>query len=195
MTTDLPFGPTPEDITKYILETYPETDVAEAYAAWFFSLDAEKHFPNFATIVTTDDHDDASDLSRPGVFRLNIGVDRQTFERVATSDAESDYTAYDRLLPHPVYARQLWICILNPSEETFSRPSSRRLPSPTTGSRRRGQGIAARRRASSMRVRQRYRCNTLRGCRSAQRLIGGGERLPHCPRGRQGDAVCHRQRA
>lgn len=120
MSTTLPSGPTPEAIVKYIQKTYPETDVVEAMHAWFFSLDAEKHWPNFATLVTTDEHDDASDLDRPGVFRLNLGVDRATFERVAAADAEPDYTAFDRFLPHPVYARQLWISILNPSDETFT---------------------------------------------------------------------------
>jgi hypothetical protein len=30
-----------------------------------------------------------------------------------------DYAAHDRLLPHPVYAKQLWISILNPSDATF----------------------------------------------------------------------------
>lgn len=120
MTTTLPSGPTPEAITKYILETYPETDVVEAMNAWFFSLDPEKHWPNFATLVTTDEHDDASDLNRPGVFRLNIGVDRPTFERIANADPQPDHAAFDRLLPHPVYAKQLWISILNPSDETFA---------------------------------------------------------------------------
>jgi Family of unknown function (DUF6194) len=120
MSNSLPSGPKPEAIVKYIQETYPETDVVEAMHAWFFSLDAEKHWPDFATLVTTDEHDDASDLDRPGVFRLNIGVDRTTFEHIAAADAQPDYTAFDRLLPHPVYARQLWISILNPSDETFT---------------------------------------------------------------------------
>ena len=111
-------GPDPETITEYIKETYPETVVLEMTGTWFFSLD-EKHWPNFATIVTTDEHDQASNLSRPDVFRLNIGVDRSTFNRVAESAAEPDYTALDQLLPHPVYARQLWISILNPSTTTF----------------------------------------------------------------------------
>jgi len=53
-TTDFP-GPTPETIVSYITDTWPETDVVEAMNAWFFSLDPEKHWPNFATIVTTDD--------------------------------------------------------------------------------------------------------------------------------------------
>ena len=113
-----PSGPDPEAIVDYISRTYPETVVLEMNGTWFFSLD-EKHWPNFATLVTTDEHDQASYLSRAGVFRLNIGVDRPTFRRVAAENETPDYTAFDRLLPHPVYARQLWISILNPSASTF----------------------------------------------------------------------------
>ena len=43
MNTDtMPTGPDPEAITREILERYPETVVAEAMGATFFSLD-EKH--------------------------------------------------------------------------------------------------------------------------------------------------------
>ena len=122
MTTEpLPTGPDPEAITQTILETWPETDMVEALGARFFSLDPEMHFPNFATIVTTDEHDEGtpSHLSRPGVFRLNIGVGRETFERLVGPIAEPDYAALDRIVPHPVYARQLWISILNPGQDTF----------------------------------------------------------------------------
>jgi len=122
MTTEpLPTGPDPEAITRTIVEIWPETDVVEALGAAFFSLDPEKHWPNFATIVTTDEHDEGtpSQLSRPGVFRLNLGVGRETFERLVGSAVDPDYAAFDRLLPHPVYAKQLWISILNPSDETF----------------------------------------------------------------------------
>jgi hypothetical protein len=122
MTTErLPTGPDPEAITSRILETYPDTDVIEALGATFFSLDPEKHWPNFATIVTTDEHDDGapSNLARPGVFRLNLGVGRATFERIAAAGADPDYEAFGQLLPHPVYAKQLWISILNPSDATF----------------------------------------------------------------------------
>ena len=112
-------GPDPQTIVTYIQQTYPETDTVEAMNAYFFSLDPEKHWPNYATLVTTDEHDDASDLDRPGVFRVNLGVDRPTFERIAAADPEPDYRAFDRLRPHPVYGQQLWISILNPSHETF----------------------------------------------------------------------------
>ena len=119
-TSTLPTGPDPEAITRVILERYPETVVAEALGATFFSLD-QKHWPNYATIVTTDEHDEGapSDLDRPGVFRLNIGVGRETFEGLVGSVEAPDYAALDRLLPHPVYAKQRWIAILNPSDATF----------------------------------------------------------------------------
>jgi hypothetical protein len=113
--------PDPASITRYIVETYPGVDVVTAYNASFFSLDPEKHWPNFATIVTTDEHDVGapSQLSRPGVFRLNIGVSGDTFERLVGAEGAPDHAALDRLLPHPVYARQHWISILNPSPTTF----------------------------------------------------------------------------
>jgi hypothetical protein len=116
----LPTGPDPEAIIDHLMATYPETDLVAIPGAWFFSLDAEKHFPNYATIVTNDDHDQASDLNRPGVFRLNLGVDRPTFERYATGDAPPDFSVLDRVLPHPVYAAQRWVSILNPSWATWS---------------------------------------------------------------------------
>ena len=119
---NLSTGPDPEAIITYLTTTYPGTDVVTIPGAWFFSLDAEKHWPNYATIVTTDEHDMGSPSNlgaRPDVFRLNLGVDKATFERVADTDAEPDYAALDTVLPHPVYAAQRWISILNPSWSTW----------------------------------------------------------------------------
>jgi Family of unknown function (DUF6194) len=120
-TEPLPTGPDPEAISRIILQRYPETDLIEALGATFFSVDPEKHWPNFATIVTTDEHDEGapSRLSRRGVFRLNLGVGKETFDRLVGSIAEPDYSAFDRILPHPVYAKQRWVSILNPSDATF----------------------------------------------------------------------------
>jgi hypothetical protein len=116
-------GPDPETIIEYIRDTYPETDVLEAGGTWFCSLDPERHFPNYVTIVTNNDYDDGSDLDREGVFRLNLGLTRATFERLVRDAldpaAPPDYTALDTLLPHPTYAAQSWISILNPSPATF----------------------------------------------------------------------------
>jgi hypothetical protein len=71
--------------------------------------------------VTTDEHDmgTPSDLARPDVFRLNIGVGKATYERLVGGTEEPDYAALDEVIPHPVYAKQRWIAILNPSRRTF----------------------------------------------------------------------------
>jgi len=111
-------GPDAATITRYITETYPDTIATEAMGGTFFSCN-EESWPNFATIATTDAFDDASDLDRDGVFRLNVGVTGRTFDRHVDPTVESDHTALDRILPHPVYAKQLWISILNPSDATF----------------------------------------------------------------------------
>ncbi len=76
------------------------------------------------------EQDKFSQLDREGVFRLNIGVPKQTQQKLFGSAAlpqetgnkaevQYDYTALDTILPHPVYAWMGWICVLNPSEETF----------------------------------------------------------------------------
>jgi hypothetical protein len=88
---------------------------------------ADRRMP-FATIVTKDydGFDTASDLDRPDVFRLNIAVGRTRFEELlgyppaahAERSAGLDHTVVDQLIPHPVYASQGWVAILNPGEAT-----------------------------------------------------------------------------
>ncbi len=119
MTDIEPAGPDPATIIEHIRTTFPRADILAIPGATFCSLDPERHFPNFATLVENDDNDQASDLERPGIFRLNIGVGRATFERLVGDQVDPDFRVLDRLLPHPVYARQGWLCILNPSHATF----------------------------------------------------------------------------
>jgi hypothetical protein len=123
-------------VRQYLLDTFAGVDATEAYGYLFFFYDPdgklpiERKFP-FATMAhADDDYDRASNLNRPGVFRLNLGVAKETYRRlfgpppaapgpsgvVATGH---DFTALDQLLPHPVYAPQSWICILSPTDETF----------------------------------------------------------------------------
>jgi hypothetical protein len=119
-TNDTP-NPTPESIHAYILETFPDTIVAAIEGGTFYSVDP-RNFPNFATVVTSDAFDRASNLSRDGVFRLNIGLNLDTFDRLVgeiPADDTTDYTVLDALLPHPDYARQHYVSILNPSAATF----------------------------------------------------------------------------
>jgi hypothetical protein len=121
--TDSQADLTPADIADYIRATYPETDVFSAPEgdATFFSLNPETHWPNFATIVTSDRHDmeQNSNLVARGLYRLNIGVLPATFKKIVEPGVEYDYTATDTLMPHPVYAAQRWIAVVSPSRSTF----------------------------------------------------------------------------
>src|SRR5690348_9087391 len=116
-------------ITAYITGTFPGVDRVEAQGATFFfynpdpTVEPDHRFP-FVTLVTGDQFDQFSDLSRPAVYRLNIGVGKQTFRALFGAPGEVaarsyDFTALDHVLPHPVYGRQYWVCILNPSPATF----------------------------------------------------------------------------
>lgn len=101
-----------------------------AWGDTFFIYDPDhrligaQRFP-FATIVTKDydGFDHASNLNRPGVFRVNVGVSSGTFDAMfgtaRAPGAGYDFAALDTLLPHPVYAPQHWVSILNPSLDTF----------------------------------------------------------------------------
>ncbi|HEX8693849.1 MAG TPA: DUF6194 family protein [Longimicrobium sp.] len=134
-------------ITRYIADTFAGVDATVASRengapeiAWgdtFFIYDPDGDLPPqhqfpFATIVTRDygDFDRASNLDRPGVFRLNIGVGKDTYRSLfgpqppppgaaGVAGTGHDFTALDVVMPHPVYAPQSWVCILNPSDATF----------------------------------------------------------------------------
>ena len=78
----------------------------------------------FATMISSDnEYDRISKLDRPGVYRLNIGVSNPTFVSLFGADKvdpeEYDYTAIDRIMPHPEYYAQSFICVLSPSPATF----------------------------------------------------------------------------
>jgi len=106
-------------ITQYITDTFDGVDVVSASGGTFFFYNPERKFP-FVTLTTNDEYDQFSNLSRAGVFRLNIGVSKQTFQSLfPAGDTGQDFTALDRIMPHPVYGKMYWVCVLNPSEATF----------------------------------------------------------------------------
>jgi hypothetical protein len=83
----LPDGPDLQAMLQLLRDQFPDAVVATIDSAAFFSLD-EKHWPNFATVVWTDEHDEGapSNLAREGVYRVNVGVDRETFDRLVGDD-------------------------------------------------------------------------------------------------------------
>ncbi|HEY3506587.1 MAG TPA: DUF6194 family protein [Actinocatenispora sp.] len=75
----------------------------------------------YATIVTKNYPDDtASDLDRPGRWRLNIHVGRATSARLLGDGVPAPADATDVLLPHPVYGRLGWIAVVDPGERTLA---------------------------------------------------------------------------
>ena len=125
-----------DQIIQYITVTFEGVDVLRptdgpgANDTFFYydperNRDPQRSLP-FATIVTKDygEYDNKSKLDRPGAYRLNIGVSRQTFRTLFPSDGDTstiDYAAFDTLLPHPLYAAQSFVSVLNPTAQTFDR--------------------------------------------------------------------------
>ncbi|GHO69943.1 hypothetical protein KSC_088350 [Ktedonobacter sp. SOSP1-52] len=128
------------EISQYIIGTFEGVDVVVASGDSFFFYNPDSNVPPdhrfpFVTLVTSDINDQFSNLNRPSVFRLNIGISKQTFRSLfdepshpsgrdsaaisGENSSDYDFTALDQIMPHPVYGRMLWVCVLNPSEETF----------------------------------------------------------------------------
>ena len=125
-------------IVEYIATSFPGVDVVvgssehgDPEVAWgdtFVSYDPHRDLaPNrrmpFCTIVTKDypGWDETSNLNRPDIYRVNLGLSRDTYRSVFPDEASYDFTALDLLMPHPVYGCQHWACVLNPSDPTFER--------------------------------------------------------------------------
>lgn len=88
----------------------------------FFFREPDRMIP-FATIITRDPpHEQLSDLTRRKLWRLNLGVKKETFQALFPEpDAKVDEAALDRFFPHPDYAAMHFVCIVAPSEATFEK--------------------------------------------------------------------------
>ncbi|MEE9428377.1 MAG: DUF6194 family protein [Paracoccaceae bacterium] len=126
----------PVEILETLLARYGGTNKVDAWgeATLFYNpghLLARGTY--FATVKEKNgDNDRASDLDRPGVFRLNIGADRAHFLELFGPppprpgkgqhiEGDWDFTALDRLTPHPIYGWMSWVSVLNPSATTFEK--------------------------------------------------------------------------
>ncbi|MGH3490616.1 MAG: DUF6194 family protein [Actinopolymorphaceae bacterium] len=81
----------------------------------------------FATVVTKNYPDDeASRLDRPGAFRVNVSAGAAEFlARTGQHPKDSaapdlDPSTPDVVIPHPVYSRLGWLCVVNPGPRTTS---------------------------------------------------------------------------
>jgi len=114
-------------MTQELIEAYisglPNVEQAENFGYRFFFVGADHRLP-FATMASSDnDYDRVSNLDRDGVYRVNIGVSKETFDQLVGNwhTKEPDYTELNVFLPHPDYAKQHFVCILNPTGDRLQR--------------------------------------------------------------------------
>ncbi|OMC05909.1 hypothetical protein A5734_06920 [Mycolicibacterium fortuitum] len=114
-----------------VLELAPTAGSPFPEIAWgdhFFYFAPNGQVPErqqpYATIITKNyPDDDRCDLDQPDRWRLNIHVGRSAFIELLGADPRHapvsvDFAAVDTVLPHPVYATQGWISIINPAAKT-----------------------------------------------------------------------------
>lgn len=117
-----------DEITEYVtrlggvLVVAPDSDSEWPQISWgdtFFYYAPDGIVPKaqpFATVVTKAYPDEpASDLDRPGAFRVNIAAGKQAF---AALTAEAPAAADDTVIAHPTYASAGWLAVVNPGERT-----------------------------------------------------------------------------
>ena len=124
-------------IIQHIARAFDYVEVVtEAEDSYFFyspggDVVQDHRFP-FATLVVDDKHDTASNLRRPSVFRLNIGVRKETYRAMfgeppvfrtdgGFAETGHDFSKLDQIMPHPVYAAMSWVCVLNPGSKTLDQ--------------------------------------------------------------------------
>ncbi|QEL15097.1 DUF6194 family protein [Limnoglobus roseus] len=91
-------------ITWQIQDTYPTVHTVVASGGTFFFVGEKGHRFPFATLLTSDEYDAFSNLTRPGVFRRNVSVSKETSQTLfATVIVALNYTALDRVMP-PIIA-------------------------------------------------------------------------------------------
>ena len=124
---------TEEELLSTLFALFPQAGKVTSGGTtfWFAAGDRRQMMP-FLTLVTDDEHDAASNLGRPGVYRLNVGLSADEYRGrfgpppPALGDGQTavpghDPVALDVLMPHPVYAALHWACVLNPSPATLAR--------------------------------------------------------------------------
>ena len=80
-------------VTQFIIQSFHDVQTQEKDGVTFFFFGPDRMFP-FATLVTCDNaYDSTSNLDRPGIFRLNLGIGKATFHSLFGDSPEG--TSHD----------------------------------------------------------------------------------------------------
>lgn len=127
---------TPEEILNYCALNLNGVVLINAYGERGIFYNPDGRLKRGVYILTVKEKDGANDkssnLDRDGVYRVNLGVRKSSFLNMFGSipkrpakgravDMEYDFSAMDKITPHPVYAWMGWICAISPSVETFEK--------------------------------------------------------------------------
>ncbi len=123
---------TAEQLESWILNKYDGVIVTNAYRerSFFYNPDGSlKKGIYFTTIKESDGPNDrASNLDRPGLYRISIGIGKSDYEKLfgpkpkrpakgKVVNIDFDFTLKGILMPHPVYAWMGWVAFNNPKTE------------------------------------------------------------------------------
>jgi hypothetical protein len=99
------FSTNETEVVDYILKTFPDVEKTTNFGYEMFFYKSDRKL-SFATMLSSDyEYDDISNLSRPGVFRLNVGGSKETFQALFGADEVDvnnyDFAALDVIMPTP----------------------------------------------------------------------------------------------
>lgn len=127
---------TPGQVQRFILQNLAGVVPVAAWGETAYFYNPGSRLKRGAYLATIKDKDGANDkgskLDREGVWRLNMGIDPETFEGIfgrrparpaksAIIEGSWDFTELDALMPHPVYGWMGWVAVLNPRQPTWER--------------------------------------------------------------------------
>lgn len=125
-----------EEIIDYCLSNFKGTVLVESWGEKGIFYNPNQKLKRGIYVLTIKEKDGENDrgsnLDRRDVFRVNIGIRKESFKAIfgeipkrpragKTIDMEYDFTTLDSIIPHPVYAWMGWISILNPSQKSFEQ--------------------------------------------------------------------------
>ncbi|MHA6626667.1 DUF6194 family protein [Pseudonocardia sichuanensis] len=115
---------------RHISDELTDVAVVQNMGDWFFFHERGDRVMPFATVVTSDHGDGISaPLAREGAYRVSIGLTKPGYTALfgapprdrdarGVLDTGFDPGTEDRVVPHPHYASQYWVCVLNPGRAT-----------------------------------------------------------------------------